>query len=40
MLDEPRNVIHNVFDLYSGEKYVDIERAKSRRASPEKGAIM
>ena len=40
MLDEPKNVIHNVFDRFFGEKYVKIERAKSGRASPEKGDVM
>ena len=40
MLNEPKNVIHNIFDEFFREKYVKIERAKSGRASPEKRAIM
>ena len=33
----PRNVMHNVFDSFFGERYVKIERVKSGRASAEKG---
>ena len=40
MFNESKNVIHNVFDLFFGEKYVKIEKAKTGRASPENGNIM
>ena len=36
----PKKVIQKVFDYFFEKKYVNIERAKSGRASPEKGDIM
>ena len=40
ILDEPKNVIHNIFDEILKEKYVKTERTNRVGASPEKGDIM